>query len=75
MSLMYYLFFYIDNDSENSIYGGAPHLTLLNSSFYAKNGSTTPVIRIETGHSFIRNLNSQGYGDALINDHGIEQNI
>ena len=62
-----------DNDSFNSEFGGAPHLTLLNSSFYTKNKSVQPVLQIKSGHCFIRNLNSQGYGDLLINDHGVDR--
>ena len=62
-----------DNDSFNSEFGGAPHLTLLNSSFYTKNKSVKPVIQVKAGHCFIRNLNSKGYGDVLINDHGVDR--
>ncbi len=62
-----------DNDSFNSEFGGAPHLTLLNASFFTKNQSVKPIIHVKAGHCFIRNLSSKGYGDVLINDHGVDR--
>lgn len=62
-----------DNDSFNSEFGGAPHLTLLNASFVTKNQSVKPIIQVKAGHCFIRNLTSKGYGDVLINDHDIDR--
>jgi len=64
-----------DNDSFNSEFGGSPHLTLLNSTFYTKNKSDKPVIWVKGGHCFIRNISSKGYGEVLINDHGTDRNF
>ena len=63
----------IDDKAPNSEYGGAPHLTLLNSKFRSTVKSKKPIVTITTGHSFIRNISSKGYSDAIINDHGIDR--
>lgn len=63
----------IDDKAPNSEYGGAPHLTLLNSKFTSKVKSKKPIVKIITGHSFIRNISSKGYGEAIINDHGVDR--
>lgn len=63
----------IDDENYNSEYGGAAHLTLINSKFRTKNKSEKPIIEVRTGHLFVRNISSKGYGEALINDHGINR--
>ena len=62
-----------DNDSYNSEFGGTPHLTLINASFSTKLKTEKPIILVKSGHCFIRNLNSKGYGDVLINDYGVDR--
>ena len=62
-----------DNETFNSEFGGAPHLTLLNSSFFTANQTVKPIIKVKAGHCFIRNLTSKGYGKVLINDHGTDR--
>jgi len=62
-----------EDDSYNSEYGGAPHLTLLNSKFYSNELSQKPVIQIDEGHCFIRNIETKNYGKNLIKDHGINR--
>lgn len=63
----------LDDDNFNTEYGGTAHLTLINSKFLSKNKSIKPIIEVRTGHLFIRNISSKGYGEVLINDHGVNR--
>lgn len=62
-----------EDDSYNSEYGGAPHLTLLNSKFISQQPSNRPVVEITKGHCFIRNIETKNYGKNFIKDHGINR--
>lgn len=68
-------FVIFDKNPDNSEHGGFPHLTLLNSTFKSESNSSVPIIDIASGHLFIRNISTSGYGDGLIKDHGIIRNF
>ena len=61
-----------DDDTPNTNVGGEPHLTLLGAELNctAAGGATAPAIDIQRGHSYLRNVRTDGYGDACLLDHG-----
>ena len=59
-----------DDTSYNGQFGGAPHLTLLESELVVSGTASVPAIRIDRGHSYLRDVRTTGYGDAALLDHG-----
>ena len=61
-----------DDAAANTHVSGAAHLTLINATLRNTHpeGSIVPAIVIGPGHSYLRNIQTSGYGEALMEDHG-----
>ena len=59
-----------DDDYFNTMHGGAPHLTLISASITSAVETKNPAIVIEKGHIYLRKIQSDGYGENIILDHG-----
>ena len=64
-----------DDDHPNFKHGGAPHLTLVDASIRSTVPARVPAIRIECGHSYLRNVETKGYGAAVVHDHGRQRSF
>ncbi len=65
----------LDDDGYNSEHGGAPHLILINGSINSSVPAKSPAIRIDKGHSYLRNIKINGYGTEMLIDHGKTRNF
>jgi hypothetical protein len=61
-----------DDLATNSHVSGSAHLTLLNATVRNTHpqGSLVPAIVIGPGHAYLRNIQTSGYGENLMEDHG-----
>lgn len=64
-----------DDAAANSHVSGAPHLTLLRATLRNTHpqGSLVPAIVIGPGHAYLRNIQTSGYGETLMEDHGTKR--
>ena len=64
-----------DDPAANSHVSGVAHLTLLNATLRNTHpqGSLVPAIVIGPGHAYLRNIQTSGYGETLMEDHGTKR--
>lgn len=64
-----------DDLATNSHVSGSAHLTLLNATLRNTHphGSLVPAIVIGPGHAYLRNIQTSGYGETLMTDHGTKR--
>jgi hypothetical protein len=60
----------LDDPGYNSEHGGAPHLTCLRASIRCSVPASVPAIEIHKGHSYLRHIRTDGYGQNVLIDHG-----
>ncbi|MFR9582333.1 MAG: glycosyl hydrolase family 28-related protein [Rikenellaceae bacterium] len=64
-----------DKAGVNSSAGGFPHLILVGGKVSCSEPSSQPVVKIDCGHSYIRDLECIGYAKKGVVDHGVAREI